>query len=167
MDQSARNYSSPPKRTRQCGVLFTSEGEEVLYPLSLSWICVRCTNSCRDMPRRRRKILLVRSDITRITGATRLGEEEFSTSSCGPAPYVRMMKKLKGACIFLQGSRCSVYQARPLICRFYPFSLRPSGDGRLEIGFDSACSGVGKGPTRNEKFFQSLVKLAEKELLLD
>jgi len=74
------------------------------------------------------------------------------------------MRKHEGRCTFLRGSRCSIYKARPLICRFYPFFLDRSKEGELKIGYDPACSGVGKGKVRGEKFFEGLAKLAKREL---
>lgn len=34
------------------------------------------------------------------------------------------------ACVFLKDGRCSVYEARPLVCRMYPFSAAPGKRGR-------------------------------------
>lgn len=34
------------------------------------------------------------------------------------------------ACVFLKGGRCSVYEARPHVCRMYPFSVAPGKRGR-------------------------------------
>ena len=140
------------------------DGVVIRYPVELRWSCVRCTHSCRDMPRRKRNILLTANDIIRVACATRLQPHQFSIGLRGSFPYERRMKKIGGRCVFLQGTRCSIYSERPLICRFYPFYLRRSADGRLHIGFDSACSGIGRGKVRDADFFHSLVKLARKEL---
>jgi Fe-S-cluster containining protein len=164
LDQSIQNVSGYFERSRHPAVSFTSNEGEVRYPSNLRWICVRCTNSCHDLPGRERNILLTMNDITRITRTTKLTAQEFSRSSRGTAPYERKMKKHNGRCVFLQGSRCSIYGTRPLICRFYPFSLRPLGDKMLEVGFDSSCSGIGTGPNRSERFFRGLITLAKKEL---
>lgn len=164
MDSPTRRRSSQLKRRQGASGSFTSEEGEVRYPVHLRWVCVRCAKSCRDLPRRSRNILLAPSDIMRITGATKLTAREFSVSSRGPFPYVRKMRKLGGRCIFLQDSRCSIYGARPLICRFYPFSLRPARDNSFEIGFDLSCSGMGEGPRRSERFFHNLIRLANREL---
>ena len=164
LGQSARNRSGRLRRSTQTAVLFSSDGEEVRYPARLRWVCVRCANSCRDIPPRKRNILLTPSDVERITRATKLRAEEFSETSVSHRPYERKMKKLGGSCMFLQGSRCSIYQARPLICRFYPFCLHPSEDGGLEVRFDRACSGIGKGSIRSKMFFHKLVRLARREL---
>ena len=164
LDQPIRSAFSHFKRSHHPAVSLTSDEGEIRYPADLRWICVRCTNSCHDLPGRERNILLTTNDIKRITSATRLTAQEYSLSSRGTAPYDRKMRKRKGRCMFLQGSGCSIYRARPLICRFYPFSLRPSGDKMLEVGFDSSCSGIGKGPNRGERFFHNLAALARKEL---
>lgn len=34
------------------------------------------------------------------------------------------------ACVFLKDGRCSVYEARPHVCRIYPFSAAPGRKGR-------------------------------------
>lgn len=34
------------------------------------------------------------------------------------------------ACVFLKDGRCSVYEARPQVCRMYPFSAAPGEKGR-------------------------------------
>jgi len=164
LGHSARNRSGRLRRSTQTAVLFNSDGEEVRYPARLRWTCVRCANSCRDISPRKRNILLTPSDVERVTRATNLRAEEFSETSVSHQPYERKMKKLGGSCIFLRGVRCSIYQARPLICRFYPFSLCPSEDGGLEVRFDSACSGMGRGPIRSKRFFHNLVRLAKREL---
>jgi len=164
LDSPTRRRSSQLRPRQGASGSFTSDEGEVRYPAHLRWVCVRCAKSCGDLPERRRNILLAPSDLIRITDATKLTAREFSVSSRGPFPYVRKMRKLGGRCVFLQDSRCSIYGARPLICRFYPFSLRPAGDNVFEIGFDLGCSGMGKGPRRGERFFHSLIGLANREL---
>ena len=159
-----RKKPSPAKPRQEASGSFTTEEGEVQYPAHLRWTCIRCTKSCRDLPAHTRNILLAQSDIKRITDSTKLTAKEFSVSSRGSFPYVRKMRKLGGRCVFLEASRCSIYRARPLICRFYPFSLQPARDNTFEIGFDLSCSGMGKGPYRSERFFRDLVELANKEL---
>jgi Fe-S-cluster containining protein len=48
-----------------------------------------------------------------------------------------LRKKPDGDCIFLEDGRCTVYEARPFICRTYPFYLE---DGRIGAG---ECDGRG------------------------
>jgi Fe-S-cluster containining protein len=162
--QSTSSVLRSLSSTSQSHASFISSEGEVGYPIHVRWTCVRCTNSCRDLPDQKRKILLTSTDIARITNATKLRPSEFSVSSRASAPYERMMKKRNGSCIFLHSSKCSIYRSRPLICRFYPFCIRPSGAKAFEVGFDLKCSGIGTGGRRPEKFFRSLVRLAKTEL---
>lgn len=134
------------------------------YPSNLRWRCARCTNSCRDMPGRRRNILLTPWDTKRIVRTTKRQADDFSVLARGHVPYERSMRKIRGRCVFLRGPACSIYRARPLICRFYPFSLDMSESGRVRIGYDPACSGIGSGETRHERFYRGLVRLARREL---
>jgi Fe-S-cluster containining protein len=166
MGGPARGKPGPLRPRQEASGSFTTDEGEVQYPGDLRWICVRCTRSCRDLPGRTRNILLAECDIKRITDSTKLTAKEFSVSSRGSFPYVRKMRKLGGRCVFLKDSRCSIYRTRPLICRFYPFSLNPAGNNTFEIGFDLSCSGMDKGPYRDERFFRDLVELASKELRL-
>ncbi len=36
----------------------------------------------------------------------------------------------ENACVFLKDGRCSVYEARPRVCRMYPFTVAPGERGR-------------------------------------
>jgi Fe-S-cluster containining protein len=68
-----------------------------------------------------------------------------------------------GDCFFHEGDGCSVYEARPTVCRTYPFAVRFDGEaGALDAeevveldGTDAAvvvgeCEGTGRGITRDE-----------------
>jgi Fe-S-cluster containining protein len=50
-----------------------------------------------------------------------------------------LRKKPDGDCIFLDSGRCTIYEARPFICRTYPFYL---DEGRVGHG---ECDGLGCG----------------------
>ncbi len=71
---------------------------------------VGCSKCCyeTEMP-------LSEKDIKRIE---KLGyrRDEFSVVVDG----VRVLKNVDGKCFFLKDDRCSIYEYRPLGCRFYP-----------------------------------------------
>lgn len=164
LDHLTRKTSGNPVRSSRSYAKLTLDDETVRYPACLRWTCVRCANSCRDLPGHKRSILLTGHDTERIARTTGRATREFSTALRSHFPYERKMKKVRGRCIFLNGSTCSIYKARPLICRFYPFFLRRSGKRALEIGFDPACSGIGSGTVPGEEFYQRLTRLAKREL---
>lgn len=75
-----------------------------------------------------------------------LREQHYGVSStddvllqyCEPTPltdegypiYTLKTVGAEASCVFLQGSQCSIYAARPRTCRLYPFSAGPGERGR-------------------------------------
>ncbi|MFQ6135388.1 MAG: YkgJ family cysteine cluster protein, partial [Nitrososphaerales archaeon] len=108
-----------------------------------------------------RKIVLTERDVRRIQKlglATKFyRENRFSTK-----PYRYEMVKKDGCCIFLSGDRCTIYERRPLICRFYPFTMSES-DG-YAFGVDRTCRGVGLGRLVDEGCVFELVQEAERTI---
>ena len=83
--------------------------------------------------------------------------EEFAAKIEGFDPYVFQMKKtVEGDCIFLRNGSCSIYEARPLICRFYPFQLQNRENDRYVFRYTEECPGLGKGPQLERRFFEEL-----------
>jgi len=72
---------------------------------------------------------------------------------------VLALKEGHGACMFRKKNKCSIYNARPLVCRPFPFtySLKGSSDADFTVNDDAPkfCKGVGKG---SEKFDFSQLK---------
>jgi Fe-S-cluster containining protein len=82
---------------------------------------------------------------------------EFANKVEGFEPYEYLMKKTdEGKCLFLAGNSCSIYELRPLICRFYPFQLKDLGnDSYIFIPTDE-CPGIDNGPSVDEPFYENL-----------
>jgi Fe-S-cluster containining protein len=72
------------------------------------------------------------------------------------------MVKMDGHCIFLLGNRCTIYDNRPLICRFYPFTMSEVDDYLFDA--DRGCEGVGKGSIIDERYFKKLVYEARRTI---
>jgi Fe-S-cluster containining protein len=68
-------------------------------------------------------------------------------------------------CIFLQDNKCTIYEVRPLICRFYPFELSTDEGGYYRFRATDECPGVfspcekGADPLGAD-FFRALLELA-------
>jgi Fe-S-cluster containining protein len=67
-----------------------------------------------------------------------------------------MKKTENGKCFFLENSRCTIYELRPLICRFYPFQLKNLGNNRYAFSYTTKCVGIGEGPQLKPAFFETL-----------
>ncbi|MGD6807188.1 MAG: YkgJ family cysteine cluster protein [Candidatus Bathyarchaeia archaeon] len=137
------------------------------YPANVCFECNGCGLCCGDTERKLRHILLLESEAEDISAATCLPIEEFTTEIIGSAPYVYEMKKPEGKCYFLKNNKCTIYDVRPLICRFYPFELKFDKDKDSHVfSFTLECPTINKGGRAMAKRdFEALFQLAEQRLL--
>jgi Fe-S-cluster containining protein len=104
---------------------------------------------------------MLKVDAKRITNQTNLDVNEFADEIEGSEPYLYQMKKPEnGKCFFLKNSRCTIYNNRPLICRFYPFQLDNLGNGNYLFSYTNKCPGIGKGDKLEREFFEKLFATA-------
>jgi Fe-S-cluster containining protein len=135
------------------------------YPINLCFECNGCGLCCGDTEQKTRHILLLETEAQEISTQTCLAIEQFAEPIIGKEPYVYEMKKPNGGkCFFLKDNRCINYEHRPLICRFYPFELKPCSDGTHAFDFTVECPTIGKGKTWVRKDFEALFELARKRL---
>jgi hypothetical protein len=130
------------------------------YPENIRFECQRCAKCCGDTPERERNILLLEPEVKQISAVMKLEAAEFSNPSSGTEPYRYVMKKKEGKCIFLEGIDCQIYSHRPLICRFYPFSLKGLGAESYEFKVSDECPGVGLGKVIKEEDFRAMLNKA-------
>lgn len=127
------------------------------YPKRVSFVCARCALCCGDTPHRVRRILLLPIDVERASANQLMAREAFATALDGLEPYAFQMKKTaEGCCIFLRDNECSIYDVRPLICRFFPFHLQDQGNDRYVFKYTAECPGLGQGPPLKRRFFDEL-----------
>ena len=127
------------------------------YPKNIRFECQRCAKCCGDTLERKRNILLLEPEAGQISAVTKLEPAEFSNPSSGTAPYRYVMNKKEGKCIFLKSTDCHIYPHRPLICRFYPFSLEQLGAESYEFKVSEECPGVGLGKVIKEEDFAAML----------
>jgi len=92
--------------------------------------------------------------------------EEFATKIEGHEPYVYEMRKTagEGKCVFLEEKTCTIYEVRPLICRFYPFQLETTDDRKYKFFCTKECPGIGKGKKLGKNHFENLFQRAYRQL---
>jgi Fe-S-cluster containining protein len=133
----------------------------------LAFECSRCGLCCGDTPNRTRHIRLTKLDAEGIAQAPRREIGSYCTPTPENAPYIHEMHKTpEGNCVFLVNNQCTIYDARPLICRFYPFQLSMDFDGIYVFEATAECPAIGaEGGKRLEgAFFRGLFELARKRL---
>lgn len=135
------------------------------YPTDVCFTCNCCGLCCGDTDHKRRHILMLESEAEEISAATGQPIEEFANEAVGTGPYVYEMKKLEGDCVFLKENKCTLYEHRPLICRFYPFELKFDADKDTHVfTATSECPMIGQGKQMAKKDFQALYDLATERL---
>lgn len=129
------------------------------YPRNVRFKCERCALCCGDTRNRVRSILLLKIETDYISRKTSKSPDEFAEKVEGFEPYTYRMKKTNdGKCVFLKDNSCSIYETRPLICRFYPFQLKNIRTDRYAFEYTTECPGIGKGPKVKKRFFEQLFK---------
>jgi Fe-S-cluster containining protein len=131
------------------------------YP-TVRFKCVKCGICCSNTTEKTRHILLLSEEAEKIADATKQRVSQFAVKIEDKAPYALEMKKTgeDGKCVFLADNRCTIYSLRPLICRFYPFELKPD-EAELYMFFcTDECPGVNKGKRLDEEYFRRLFQLA-------
>ena len=101
---------------------------------------------------------MTENDIQKIQ-ALDIAVKFYYQKEANSEPYKYEMVKKNGCCIFLSDNRCTIYEDRPIICRFYPFSLFEADSYTFDV--DGACRGIGEGEVVDERYFNNLVEDAK------
>ncbi|MEM2894322.1 MAG: YkgJ family cysteine cluster protein [Candidatus Bathyarchaeia archaeon] len=134
------------------------------YPKGVRFRCLRCSLCCMDTGSRERRILLLEAEARRISEEASIGIEKFVLDVEDEGPFKYVMRKENGRCVFLKDNLCSIYELRPVICRFYPFKLeRVLGRG-LRFSYTEECPGIGRGPRLSRTYFEELLNYLRENL---
>ena len=93
--------------------------------------CSGCGECCRWTG----SVLLEETDIHRLSVHLGISEEDFIDRHTRLAPnrqQLALLDQADGSCAFLQGDRCSIYEARPEQCRTFPYAWSV-GEGCPEL----------------------------------
>lgn len=93
------------------------------YKEGLNFECVQCSACCRFDPG---YVFLSASDMDRLVLYFRMEKKEIVEKYCrivdmGDSRRLSFHEKRNFDCIFWKDGGCSIYEARPLQCRSYPF----------------------------------------------
>lgn len=120
---------------------------EPFYREGLRFACTRCSDCCRHTPG---YVFLSESDLARVANYLAIDTAEARSRYCrridiGGFGRVSLKEKANLDCILWEDGGCSVYEARPLQCRSFPFwssnlSSRESWEDAAR-----ACPGIGQG----------------------
>ncbi len=94
-------------------------------------------------------VYLSSKDIKELSKYFSISTLQFKKKYCERTDGYLHLKEINmnGNCQFLKGTKCSVYKARPIACRSWPFwkeNMNPKKWNKEIINF---CPGIGKGKT--------------------
>ena len=95
-------------------------------------------------------VYLTPDDRQLMAGHLGLSQAEFESQHCERTATVWHLKEIKERpdCQFLKDkNRCSVYEARPMQCRTWPFWPEMMNAKSWSSEVVAFCPGIGKGPT--------------------
>lgn len=108
--------------------------------------CQLCGNCCRNlegqlMPEildvyHLARLLRERGEVTCIEDVYDCYTHEDMLAGCYPI-FVMNTTGPDNACVFLKDGRCSIYEARPRVCRLYPFNAFPGQRGKAFAFYQS------------------------------
>lgn len=120
-----------------------NEAKDHIKPVRASdWVtfrCQLCGACCRQVED---GLMLEPMDIYRLArflrerGEPIEGMEDVLAQYAHPSmladslPIFLVNTAAENACVFLRDGRCEVYEARPRVCRLYPFTVAPGSHGR-------------------------------------
>jgi hypothetical protein len=119
----------------------------VFYDSGLHFECTRCSHCCRHTPG---YVFLSELDLETLVSVVGSGRQEFLRTCCrqvsvGVARRVSLKEKANLDCIFWENGGCSVYEARPLQCRSFPFWSACVSSSEEWQHHARQCPGMGKG----------------------
>ena len=137
------------------------------YDKGLQFSCTKCHACCRHDPG---YVFLSVADLDRLASLKKLTLDQFREQFCRVADFgfetrLSLIEKPNNDCVFWDNG-CTVYEARPLQCRSFPFwsSTVHSQESWDEAG--KHCPGINQGATHSAEVVIQWISRREREGLL-
>ncbi len=126
---------------------------EPFYSDGLRFGCTRCSKCCRHTPG---YVFLSEADIEPLLRALSVPRQTFLQGYCrrvrfGPVQRLSLKERPNVDCILWEDGGCSVYEARPLQCRSFPFWSSCLSSMEEWQFHGRQCPGIGTGPLHSRK----------------
>jgi len=142
-------------------------GKKPFYDGGLNFSCTRCSSCCRYEPG---YVFLSKNDLMLLAEALKITYTDVVEKYCRWVPVPGGKKQLSIRekpgfdCIFWQDG-CSIYQARPLQCRTFPFW--ESTLSSPEAWKNLTCPGTGKGTLHCLEYIEGCLAKRKAEPILE
>jgi len=142
--------------------------EKKIYENGLRFECQQCSACCRHDPG---YVFLTKSDLSMLVKETGLEESDFLSKYCvtvdlGGFKRISLIEKSNYDCIFWEKGGCSIYNARPVQCRTFPFWISNLEDQEDWDRTASDCPGIGKGDLISKEEIEKRIAERQKEPML-
>ena len=140
--------------------------KEKIHIESLRFTCARCSSCCRFDPG---FVFLSRRDAGLLAEHLQMSYIDFVTAFCRWIPvgdgieHLSLKELSNYDCVFWKADGCSVYAARPLQCRTFPFwdSVVSSAEAWEATALD--CPGMDQGELHGTDEIEGLLALREND----
>lgn len=104
-------------------------------------------------------VFLTRDDRVQMAKHLNLALKDFTKKYCDQKNGVYHLKEesTRTECVFLNGKRCNVYEARPVQCRTWPFWPEVMNAKTWNKEVKTFCPGVGKGKVHQPEEIQKIL----------
>ena len=140
------------------------------YAQGLHFSCTRCSACCRYESG---FVFLSENDASRLGAVLNMGYKEFTGTYCRWIPSengterLSLKEKSNYDCIFWGAEKgCSVYEARPLQCRAFPFWASVLNSEESWQATAAACPGIGSGPLFSSDSMEKWMVLRQNEPII-
>ena len=144
-------------------------GDQPFYAAGLRFSCERCSSCCRHESG---FVYLSENDLSRLAQEFRMEYTAFIQTWCRWVPFERgterlsLREKSNFDCVFWNAG-CTVYNARPLQCRAFPFwdNIVCSSEAWETAG--RGCPGINNGELRARAEIESFLGHMGEELVIE
>jgi len=96
-------------------------------------------------------------DRKRLASLLQITTREFTRQYCIKSDGHFHLKSPESDCRFLDGNRCTVYEARPAQCRTWPFWPENMNSRTWKKDITTFCPGIGKGRLHTSEEIRALM----------
>ncbi len=140
-------------------------GRNCWYEAGLRFNCVQGCVACCVTHGEHAYVYLENGDDLRLAEHLGLSRTVFLRRYTRKLDGYRILRMAEPSCVFLTGSGCAVYPARPTQCRTFPFWRENLSSGESWSELRGFCPGIDSGELHSPRRIENLA--AERELGLE
>lgn len=118
---------------------------ESFYAKGLRFECTGCGECCRTRNGKPSWVYVTIDERRRLARHLKLSTSAFTRRYCEKPGGFWHLRSPTSDCVFLDGARCTVYDARPGQCRTFPFWRENMSDKAWNGPVARECEGINKG----------------------